>query len=628
MPHLEMHRSRGTILTLAGVAIIIAALYFAQTVLLPLALAILLSFMLTPLVNWLERIRINRIVAVLLVVCCCFAAVGATGYGVWRQLAQLAGNLPSYRENIHERAAAIQSSADAIMNKASRLLAQIGRDFPHPTSSPAAPAPSFPPNSPLNGPAGARPVPVQIVQPPPSTITIIQRALGPLIEPLLTALLVIVFIIFILIRREDLRDRVIFLFSASRLKLTTQAMDDATHRISRFLLTQLLVNVCYGIVLSVGLYSIGVPNALIWGPMATIFRFIPYIGIWMAAALPLLLSVAVSHTWVTPVLVLGLYLVLEIIVANFVEPHFYGASTGISSIAVLVAAVFWTWLWGIVGLLLATPMTVLLAVLGKHMPQFATLNILLGDEPVMDLKTRVYQRLLAWDTQEPLDLLEHELKQSSFIEVYDRVLIPALALAEEDCHRGEIDERRREFIHDSINQMIAELAEELELPDPAPLSPPMSSQQLPGKRNGGTQPAAQPVLCLPANNPADQIVARMLVQVLQSRGCHAAFIGDGVLSSELGHAAALINPRILCISAMPPSALSHARYILKRLRTRIHESNYIVGLWTTPGDAGKPAERLAAIAPVTVVRNLSEAVDRIIPLVQSLSTRLPAPVQG
>ena len=272
--------------------------------------------------------------------------------------------------------------------------------------------------------------------------------------------IVIILVVFFLVRREDLRDRFIRLVGKGQVTVTTQMLEDAATRVSRYLSMQFLINATFGISVGIGLYLIGVPNAILWGILAATLRFIPYIGPWIAAAMPIGLSMAISTGWVAPILTVGLFVVLELFSSNVMEPWLYGKNTGVSAVAVLVAAVFWTWLWGLVGLLLATPLTVCLLVIGKHVPQLSFLDILLGNEPVFEPKKRVYQRLLAGDQEEATELVDDDLENKPLVEVYDTVLIPALALtAETDWHRGELDEGRHKFILQSLKEMIQERGE-------------------------------------------------------------------------------------------------------------------------------------------------------------------------
>lgn len=613
------------IITMAAIAIVVGALYVAQDVLVPLALAILLSFLLAPLVTRLEKLRLPRIGAVLVVAVLCFSLLGGIGWVVWTQLADIATKLPEYRENIHNKMLAIRSSTGGTVSRTSEVLKQISSDLSaepasQPATQPAGAAPALLSDAaPSRADAPpARPVPVQVVAPPLSPWQFLRSALGPLLGPLGTTGLVIIFVLFILYQREDLRDRIIRLISHGQLNLTTQVMDEAARRVSRYLLMQLVVNVTYGVPIAIGLYVIGVPNALLWGLLATVLRFIPYVGPWVAAVMPISLAIAVSPGWGMPIATVCLFIVMELISNNVVEPLLYGASTGISPIAVIVAAVFWTWLWGATGLLLATPLTVCLAVLGKYVPQFHFLNILLGDEPVLDPGTRVYQRLLADDQEEAADVIEEYLEDQPLIDAYDRVLIPALALAEQDRHRGTLDEARLGFIQQSMREILDDLADKYKLSE-------VKAEEVPGAGKPEREHTPTCVLCLPAHDEADEIVAMMLAQVLEMGGCRARYVPVAALASEMVDATVQSEARVVCISALPPSAVAHARYLCKRLLTRLSELTIVVGLWNTRMDVTRGVNRLRCRSSDLVATSLTQAAEQIRPLIQSMSTVVEHP---
>src|SRR5688500_16195348 len=383
--------------------------------------------------------------------------------------------------------------------------------------------------------------------------------------------MVIVFVVFILLQREDLRHRLIRLVSGGEINLTTQALDDAATRISRYLLMQLIVNVTYGIPIGIGLWLIGVPNAVLWGLLATLLRFIPYIGPWIAATIPLLLSLAAFPDSTHFFMAVALYVTVELISNNVVEPWLYGASTGLSATAVVISAVFWTWLWGPLGLLMSTPLTVCLVVMGKYVPQLQFLDILLGDEPVLAPHEKIYQRLLAMDQEEASDLVEEYLKEKELVELYDEILIPALGLAEHDRHRGLLDDARQNYIRQGMKELVKEVAERNEVPR-AEVTEPQETQPKQHPRNGNgdadrapLEPKQPVVLCLPARDEADEIVAMMLSQVLEQAGCAARYMPTAALASEMMQTVEEHNPRLVCISALPPSAVAHAKYLCKRL---------------------------------------------------------------
>ena len=375
-------------------AFVIAALYFARDLLIPLALAGLLTFLLAPLVTRLER-WIGRIAAVLLVVATIFSATGVAGWVLTRQLVDLATRLPDYKINIETKIRSFQLPSTGPFKRLSETVAELKKDLQG-SDAPTVSQATGKPGSAVAVPASAAATQqVQVVETSKANpLQLLQLILSPLLGPLGTAGLVILLVIFMLLKREDLRSRLIRLLGQGRISATTRAMEDAGQRVSRYLLMQFLVNVSFGIAVAVGLFFIGMPNAILWGAFATVLRFIPYIGPWIAAAFPLVLSLAVSPTWMMPLLTLGIFVSLELICSNVVEPWLYGSSTGVSSIALIVAAVFWTWLWGPIGLLLSTPFTVCLVVIGRHVPRLAFFSILLSDEQALTPAEECYHRLL------------------------------------------------------------------------------------------------------------------------------------------------------------------------------------------------------------------------------------------
>jgi hypothetical protein len=446
--------------------------------------------------------------------------------------------------------------------------------------------------------------------------------------------MVLVLILFMLLAREDLRDRIIRLMGRGKLQVTTQAMNEAGVRVSRYLLMQSLINTIHGVAVATGMYFLDVPNFLVWGLFSALLRFIPYVGPWLAASMPILLSLAVFDNWTQPLLVMGYFVALEVISNNVLEPWLYGASAGVSPLAVIVTAIFWTWLWGPIGLLLATPLTVCLVVMGKYVPQLNFINILLGDEPALEPHIRFYQRILALDQEDAAEVAEAFLEErGSLVEVYDVVLIPALRLAEMDRHRGDLDERRVQFLHAALRQMIEDLGElaaridEQEQEDGrrssrrAKAHEAQEDRERPVAKSGVDTsflpasphpvPAFLPdlfVLCLPARDEADELVAEMLAQVVRRAGARGEAASVTSLSSEM---TALVEQRdadIVCISALPPSAAAHARYLCKRLISRFPDLELVIGLWRATGDLERARERVSCLPTTPLVTTLQDAL--------------------
>lgn len=594
---------------LASIAVVVAALYLAKGVLVPLTLAVLLSFLLSPVCDWLERHKLGRIPAVLTTVILGFAVLGGAGWTAVVQMTELAPRVPDYQTNLQAKLHSVNANLSAALNKLTKTAGDLGQELP---------------SERLVGEVGRhypQPYAVRLIAAPTSPVQILMGTFGTILEILGSTGVVILLVVFFLIRREDLRDRFVHLIGRGNLTVTTQALADAATRVSRYLATQFLLNLSFGVPVAIGLYFIGVPNAILWGIVATTLRFVPYVGSMIAAAMPLGLSMAISTDWVAPLLTLGLFVALELVISNILEPWLYGKHTGVSAVAVLVAAVFWTWLWGSVGLLLATPLTVCLLVLGKHVPQLSFLNILLGNEPVFEVKMRVYQRLLAGDQEEAAELIEEALEKTSLTEVYDAVLIPALALAESDHRRGDIDEDRQKFIFQSLKETIEELGErQKELP--ATMTNGETAETQDGADLVISSTSAKPcILLLPARNTADEIAATMLAQLIETSGFRVETISEKVLAGELADLIAGHHADVVCISAMPPRAATHARYLCNRLRGRFPEERLIVGLWNAPGDLAKARIRLGSAAAIRIVATLAQAHEQIQVVLQPLMVR-------
>jgi predicted PurR-regulated permease PerM len=428
--------------------LVITILYVAKVLFLPLAFAILFAFLLAPLVSRLERLRLPRALAAILVIFGFSALLGAAAWMVFTQLVAVTNDLPIYRDNITAKMQAIHSPSNSAFSRATREVERLSDELGLANSSAIL-------QSAPNGDGGSagsspeRPVPVREVQQPTGRLD----QLGGILEPLTTSLLCVVFTFFVLLQREDLRNRIIHLSGDRNLSVMTQAMNDASARISRYLSLQLAVNLTYGTLVFLGLYCIGLPHAVLFGSMAGLLRFVPYIGAPFAALLPTLLSLAVFHGWRHSLMVVCLFVVLEVCTANYIEPRIYGKHTGLSSLAILVAAAIWTLIWGPVGLVLSVPLTVCLVVMGRHVPALEFLTVMLGDQPVVPPAACYYQRLLAHDEREAGEILEACLKDMSLENIYDAVLIPALAMSEQDRAEGELDEEGMVFVRQTTREL-------------------------------------------------------------------------------------------------------------------------------------------------------------------------------
>jgi predicted PurR-regulated permease PerM len=545
--------SRG--IAIIGALLLVAALHLGQDVLIPIVLAGLFCFVLSPIVNWLERWRLPRIPSVVLTCVLAFAVVGALAYVAAGQLLDLAYQLPSYKENMRQKIAALQVPKEGPVGNLARTFTEL-RDEALKGSKPEEPAPgAIGPIEPAPTPA----VPVEVVNSGESVADLAQQFAAPVLGPIGTAAVVVVFVLFMLLKKEDLRNRVIHLAGRSRLSLTTRTLEEAGTRVSRYLLMQLVVNATYGIPIGAGLYFIGVPNALLWGVLTAIVRFLPYIGPWIGAFFPLALSLAVSNSWTMPLLTIALFVVVELLSNNVVEPWLYGSSTGLSPVAILVAAVFWTWLWGAVGLVLATPLTVCLAVLGKHMPALAFLDVLLSDRPAMPASDRYDQRLLAHDEEEAVKVLAEYEKATSRDRALADLLAPAVLSGEADYERGAVEEAGYTFLLATVRKHA-----QREPLVPAPV----------------VADAAPPdVLIIPAEDEGDEVVGVILGELLGAK-VRTRVLAHQTLTNEKAAAAVESGAPVICISDTALADAPRARFLGRLLRKRDTTAFVFTGLWS------------------------------------------------
>ena len=595
--------------TVALTAFVIATLSFAREILIPLALSALLTFLLAPLVTRIER-WLGRIAAVLVVVALIFAAAGAAGWMLTRQLVDLATKLPEYQGNIATKLHAFQLPKGGAFTRLSKTVEELKKELPG-GSGAASPTITQDAGRPETA-AAAAPgtpvaVPVQVVENSRANpMELMRMIIAPVLGPLGTAALVLVLVICMLFQREDLRNRLIRLIGQGRISATTRAMDDAGHRVSRYLLMQLLVNVTYGVVIAVGLSFIGVPNALLWGAFATVLRFIPYIGPWIAATFPAILALAVTPSWTMPVLTLALFGGIELLLNNVMEPLLYGAHTGVSSIALIVAAVFWTWLWGPVGLVLATPLTVCLVVMGRHVPRLSFLSIVLSDEEALTPAEDCYHRLLSVGEKDELEFVDAYLKANPLTALYDSVFIPVLAAAETDARQGLLDEEQLAVLGQSMREIVEDLAQRpvAEAKTDAAEAPPAPAiERLP-------TPACS-VLSLPVRAYRDELAGAMLTQLLRQQGFLADNAGSKMVTGELLELVDKSDVDAVCISVVAPSTIIQARHLSTKLRARFPRLKIVIGLWGATENVEDAIQRLRASGADEVVTTLAEALAQL-----------------
>jgi len=559
-------------------------LYLAREILIPLALAITLTLVLTPAVGWLQKLHIGRFPAALLVILVSTAAVTGISYVIFNQVVQVATELPSYQENIDNKIRALRMRDTGALSRAAKSVEKLGKELDTVQETQAPPTERV---ARVNTPAN--PLPVQVIQAPPSALIYLRDLMRPFLAPLAVLGIVLVFTLFLLVEEADLRNRLFRLAGMSRLNVMTQALDDATKRVSRYLMLQFLVNAGFGALCGLGLYFIGVPYAALWGTVAALLRIVPYIGSIVAGLLPLVLSLAVFDNWLQPLLVFVLFTTLEVITANLLEPRLYGAHTGISSLALLLTTVFWATLWGPVGLILSTPLTVCVVVLGRHVPHLSFLHILLGDQPALEPQAHLYQRLLAMDEQEARAVIEAYRAENSLLQLYDAVILPALTMAEQDRHKGALDPEREEFLFLSLREVLAEYSES------APHPPEAAA---PGR-----------ILCFPAHDEADEIAAAMLAQLLEQGGQTTVTFPVGTASGNTLDLVAPTANDVFCISSIPPFAFSHARTLNRQLRAKYPQTKILIGVWGFSGEIERALQRFQPKRPDKFVGSLAEALE-------------------
>jgi predicted PurR-regulated permease PerM len=592
--------------TVALTSFVVATLYFASEILIPLALATLLTFLLAPLVSRIER-WLGRGVAVLLVVAMIFTATGAVGWVLTRQVIDLATKLPDYKVNIVAKLHAFRVPESGAFSAFSKTIEELKNELPGGSAVEPAPtmrqSPSKPGTATISPPAPPATIPTRVFDSTQSNaMDLIQSMIEPVLGPIGTSALVLLLVIFMLLQREDLRNRLIRLIGEGRISATTLAMDDAGQRVSRYLLMQLVVNVTYGIPVAIGLYFIGVPNAILWGGLATVLRFIPYIGPWIGASMPILLSLAVSSSWWTPLLTIGLFVLLELISNNIIEPWLYGSSTGVSSIALIVAAVFWTWLWGPVGLVLATPLTVCLVVLGRHVPWLSFLSVVLSDEEALTPAEDCYYRLLTPGDHDEIDFVEAYLQKNSLAQLYDTVFIPVIITAEMDALQDSLGTDQLLMVEQSLRDIIQDLC----------TRPPVVSKSDNEQAIADVAPMPPSrVVCLPARAVRDELAGLMLRHLLQQQGSDAWSAPGKLVEGELLALLEKADADVVCISVVEPSTVIHARYLCLNVRAQFPRIKIVVGLWGDSEGVTEATKSLRESGADEVVVSLADAVLQI-----------------
>jgi len=594
------HRSLLAEEPLILLGLVLLAAYFARDILIPLAIALTLNFLLAPAVIKLQRLRINRTIAVALVAVMAFSVVGGVSWIVARQVIAVVAGLPNYRSNIQEKLTALHAPTAGPLGLAVRNIEEIGAEISSET----------PPPQPREFrtrrereeaqlEAEQQPVPVRVIPQVQSNRLYLSQYAWPVLKPLGGVALVVIFTLYMLLKREDLRNRLLLLAGIGHLNLMTQALNEAAARISRYLIMNVVVNAGYGILFGVGLYMLHVPNATLWGALMGILRMVPYAGTMIAGLAPVAFTLAVFNGWWHPLWVLLLFAGLEFVIANFIEPHVYGKRTGISSFALVIMAVVWTLLWGWPGLIVSTPLTVCLIVMGRHIPQMKFLYILLGDDAELSPEAQFYERLLAMDQPEARRIAENFLEVHDLVELYDGVVLPALILSEQDRHKGVLDEVHGTWLYQSSIELIAELSD---YRSPY-VKAPCEDQAKPDR--------IRPVVCIPADDHADEIAGTMFAQLLEQCGHKTMLLGAAALTQEIMVRLGEDPGTIVCISAVPPFAFAQARKLAQTLREHLPENPLIVGLWGGTGDPEALQSRFGSARPESVVTTLGAALSQI-----------------
>ncbi|MDG4895049.1 MULTISPECIES: AI-2E family transporter [unclassified Mesorhizobium] len=583
--------------TVASVVVTVAALYFGREVFLPIAVALLLTFAIAPVVSSLKRAGVPRIAAVIASVAGAFAALSLFSFVVATQVSDLAQNIPVYQINILTKVRALKENGlgGGIIARLGGVIERVGQeiDRQEPQLPSAAQAPK------------REPIPVEVVS-HEKPLEVLQNLIGPLLSPLGSAGLVVIVVIFMLMEREDLRDRFIRLVGYGDLHRTTQALQDAGKRVGQYLLMQLVVNIIYAVPITIGLWVLGIPNALLWGLLALALRFVPYIGPIIGALLPLFLALAVAPGWSLLLWTAALFVVVELVTGNVIEPWLYGSHTGLSPLAIIVAAIFWTWLWGPIGLVLSTPLTVCLVVLGRHVPQFEFLDVLFGNEPVLEPHARLYQRLLAGDPDEATDHAEEMLEEKYLFQFYDQVAIPALLLGEQDRERGVMDDAQRRQLADSAMTLVANLddsaqqeAEEEESEQAAAADEKAADRKAGEKNSGETKPAEAgveeeevdlpdgsgiAVLCAGGRGELDDAAAAMLAQVLEVQGASVSKASFTELEPLAIRRLDLETIDAVVIGFLNRQSTRHARFMVRRLKRVKAKLRVGIVFWSEVGN--------------------------------------------
>jgi predicted PurR-regulated permease PerM len=586
-PQIRLTQPRGTVLTnMAAAALIIAALYFGREIFVPFALAVLLSFVLAPFVMRLRSWRIPRTISVLVVVFFGFSIIFSLGGLMVSQATRLAAKLPGYQQTLSDKIESLRGlmGSSGTLEQASTVLKELKTELQHRDAA-GRPADSELARQPSNKPV---PIPVEVRQPDPGALSTFGAIIQPLISPLTTTGIVVIFVVFVLLQREDLRNRLVRLAGSADIQRTTAALDDAGKRLSKLFLTQIAFNAVFGLAIGIGLEFIGVPSAPLWGLVAMIMRFVPYIGALISAVFPLILAAAVGSGWQMLILTAALFVVLELLAGQVIEPLIFGHSSGLSPVAIILSASFWTWLWGPVGLVLATPLTVCLVVLGRHVDRLKFLDVMLGDRPALTPPQLAYQRMLAGDPIEAVEQAHEYLNDSSLEHYYDAILLKGLRLAEADRQLGHLDEDRLNRVVSTVEELVAELeahhdaaAAELSSPDLSSSPGAAIAIEQACSRHAGLQEqptAPLSIVCIPGAGRLDEAPTLVLAQLLRCRGFKATAEKADTLSMSKLLSLELANAALVCVCYLSQPSAAKIQHAVRGLNRRIDGSRILLAL--------------------------------------------------
>lgn len=620
----------GLIAIAVGVTIV-ACLYFARVVLIPITLAILLSFLVAPLANALGRLKLGHVASVFAAVVISVSVIGLLGAVIATQLTDLAAGMPRYQATIERKMDAAHSLT---IGKLNRLAGAAGQALQRATIEPPQPQQPRDASSPASVHAPAA-VPVEVREPVPTPFELARRVLSPAISPLETAFIVFVVMVVILLQRDDLRDRAIRLFGSRDLHRTTTVMDEAARRLSRYFVSQLGLNAGVGVVIGAGLFLIGVPSPILWGILAALLRLVPYVGIWISATLATALAAAVSPGWTMAIWSLALFVTIELVVGQVVEPLLYGRSTGLSPFSVVVAAIFWSWIWGPIGLILSTPLTLCLLVLGRHVRRLEFLDVLLGDQPALTPIENFYQRALAGDPDEAIEQAEALLRERSLSAYYDEVAIKGLQLAANDVARGSVTAAQLARIEATTNDLVdgldsyedskpAPQATEDDWSAAGPMTPAAAATGAPraprttpaddtnatgAERGSDTSAAANRVLCIPGRGPLDPLATTILLQLLGKHGFAARALPHEAASRASIESLDADDVGTICILYLQIDGIpSHLRYLVRRIRAKLPEVSIVVGLWAAQDTEKWSADLQSAMGADCYASSLQEVL--------------------